>query len=210
MIDLTDISYDDLPLGLLSGTKLPPSRSYLDLNIAASFHGDLKTTPLATTPPKNQSVTVPLPTFVKPLPDSLAQDDIQYLWMKGALSIPDLAFRKELAQCYVDHVHCSLPLVALDDLLQIMGKDDEKLEKMSLIVFQAIMFAGIAFVDLISLQLAGFATRREARKSFYQKVRVSIDRYYTTSRTGADSILSFYTSLMLNAIISHLFSHSFL
>jgi hypothetical protein len=36
------------------------------------------------------------------------------------------------------------------------------------------MFAGATFVDLDEIQAAGFATRRVARKAFYDRARVSL------------------------------------
>jgi len=40
------------------------------------------------------------------------------------------------------------------------------------LVFQAIMFSGVASVDKKYLEAAGYATRREARRDFFQKTRV--------------------------------------
>ena len=43
---------------------------------------------------------------------------------------------------------------------------------MSLVLWQAIMFAGTAFVDIIHLELEGFTTHKGARRAYYEKVRV--------------------------------------
>lgn len=65
-----------------------------------------------------------------------------------------------------------MPTIDLEDFLgAIDGR--EGCSKISLAVFQAVMFAGTSYVDLELLQQAGYATRRAARSDFYQKVKVS-------------------------------------
>ena len=65
-----------------------------------------------------------------------------------------------------------MPIVDLED---IMGAIDgnEAAPKISLIVFQAILFSATAFVDLPNFQEAGYENRRAARADYYQKVKVS-------------------------------------
>lgn len=66
-----------------------------------------------------------------------------------------------------------MPIVDLEDLFNAVdGKSDAP--QMSLTLFQAIMFAGTAFVDLELLQDMGYESRRAARGDFYQKVKVSV------------------------------------
>ena len=67
-----------------------------------------------------------------------------------------------------------MPIVDLEDIL---GAIDGKKEapKISLTLFQAIMFAGTAFVDLQLLLNAGYSDRRSARGDYFQKVKVLYD-----------------------------------
>lgn len=116
----------------------------------------------------------PLPPYMKPLPPRMTADDIQYLWRKGALSIPDTIFRNALLQAYIEFVHPYMPLIELHDFLRIVDKNDGENGKISLVLFQAVMFAGTAFVDMAFLEAAGYTTRKSARKAFYQKARVSL------------------------------------
>jgi hypothetical protein len=152
-----------------------PQRPIINMINTVSIHGDLTSTPLddSTIKTEPQSTSIPLPAFVKELPRSMRPDDVQYLWTKGAFSIPDVAFRNKLIQGFVDHVYPSLPLIHLHRFLRTISKENHTNEKISLVLFQAILFAGTAFVDLAYLKAAGYSTRREARKAFYQKVRVS-------------------------------------
>lgn len=65
-----------------------------------------------------------------------------------------------------------MPIVDLEEFVKaIDGKDGAP--QISLIVFQAIMFAGAAYVELPYLQEAGYENRRAARGDFYQKIKVS-------------------------------------
>jgi hypothetical protein len=130
----------------------------------------------APSPPKNQTKSL-LPAFIKPLPDWLSSDDIDYLQNKGALTIPSNPLRAQLLQRFIEYVYGYMPLLDLAELLQAMeleGKDAAP--GLSLLLFQAIMFAGAAFVDTEHLRAAGYCTRREARKDLFERVKVSNKR----------------------------------
>jgi hypothetical protein len=103
----------------------------------------------------------------------MTADDIQYLFKKVALSIPDTNFRNALLQAYIEYVHPYMPLIELHDFLRIVDQNDGENGKISLVLFQAVMFAGTAFVDKALLDAAGFTSRKAARKVFYMKARVS-------------------------------------
>lgn len=114
-----------------------------------------------------------LPLFIKPLPAKIGPDEIAYLAKKGALTLPKSTLRSEMLRAYVEFVHPYMPLLDLHDFLMVIDRPDGSLGKVSLILFQAVMFAGSAFVDMHHLQAAGYVTRKEARKDFFQKTRVS-------------------------------------
>jgi len=114
-----------------------------------------------------------LPRFIKPLPAKIGPDEIAYLEKKGALTVPKGNLRGEMLRAYVEFVHPYMPLLDLHDFLTMVDKRDGSKGKVSLILFQAVMFAGSAFVDMEHLRTAGYATRKDARKDFFQKTRVS-------------------------------------
>lgn len=121
--------------------------------------------------PKNRAIT-PLPCYIKPLPAKITTDDIEYLEKKGALSIPGFVLRNELLRAYVEYVHGYMPLLDLGEFLEALEKNDGLGKRISLLLFQAVMFAGTAFVDMTHLRHAGYTTRKEARKAFFLKARV--------------------------------------
>jgi hypothetical protein len=110
--------------------------------------------------------------FLKALPSRVAAEDVEYLRSKGALAIPETPLRNELLRAYVKWVYSSLPVLDLHSFLEAVATNDAD-ANISLLLFQAVMFAGTAFVDVRHLKAAGFKTRREARKAFFNNARVS-------------------------------------
>lgn len=118
-----------------------------------------------------------LPLFIKPLPSKIGPDEVAYLEKKGALTVPTGTLRSEMLRAYIEFVHPYMPLLELRDFLMTIDQADGSLGKVSLILFQAVMFAGSAFINMNYLRAAGYATRKEARKDFFQKTRVSYDSH---------------------------------
>lgn len=115
---------------------------------------------------------VGLPAYIKPLPASITEEDIDYLDRKGALTVPDIQFRNILLRNFVEFVYGPLPVVDLRELLDIIEQGDGQNGQISLLLFQAVMFAGAASVDMEYIKAAGYQTRRAARLALFQKVRV--------------------------------------
>ena len=113
-----------------------------------------------------------LPPYLKPLPPHLGCEEIRYLADKGALSVPSDMLRNQLLGAYIDFVNPFMPLLSLHDFLWAIDNAECGRKFPSLIVFQAVMFAGSAFVDINYLRDAGYVTRRQAQKDLFQKTRV--------------------------------------
>lgn len=122
-----------------------------------------------------------LPDYIRGLPARLQKDDIDYLTVKGALTIPDVTLRNELLKAYIHYVHTYMPLLDLEEFLQTIVQNDG-IHRISLLLFQAVMFAGMAFVDMKHLQAAGYQTRKAARKIFFQRARLLYDFDYEVDR----------------------------
>lgn len=125
-----------------------------------------------------------LPRYIKPLPAKIGPEEIAYLERKGALTVPKGTLRSEMLRAYIEFVHPYMPLLDLHDFLTMVDKPDGSNGKVSLILFQAVMFAGSAFIDMQYLRTAGYATRKEARKDFFQKTRVSAGPFTRSSCFG--------------------------
>ncbi|TDZ31244.1 Cutinase transcription factor 1 beta [Colletotrichum spinosum] len=123
-----------------------------------------------------------LPAFVKPLPAKIAPEDVNYLHTKGALTLPALPLQNALLQAYVEYVHPYMPLLELYDFLAAINAYDGLNGQISLFLYQAVMFAATAFVDMKALREAGYPTRKAARKAFFQKTRLLYDFDYESDR----------------------------
>jgi hypothetical protein len=64
-----------------------------------------------------------------------------------------------------------MPLLDLKDFLDPIEKDDGS-SPVSLLLFQAVMFAASAYIDMRFLHAQGFDNRKAARKLFFQRARV--------------------------------------
>jgi hypothetical protein len=112
------------------------------------------------------------PEYIQEIPSRLAAEDINYLQAKGALSIPGKRLRDALLLSFALYVHPTLPVLDLHSLLRIVDKSSKRVGQVSLLVFQAVMFAASSHIDMKYLQEVGFQTRREAKANFYERVRV--------------------------------------
>ncbi|PGH18721.1 hypothetical protein AJ80_04374 [Polytolypa hystricis UAMH7299] len=123
------------------------------------------------------------PNYIRPLPAKFLDDDIDYLEAKGALTIPDFELRKELIRSFAHYVYPFMPLLDLDEFVGTIARNDSG-HQLSLLLFQAVMFAGVAFVPMKYLSAVGFETRKDARKVFFQRARLLYDFDYESDRIG--------------------------
>lgn len=124
-----------------------------------------------------------LPGYIKPLPARLGLDEIMFLERKGALTIPPVPLRNALLESFAEFVYPYMPLLNLHDLIEQIDHNGSS-QMVSLLLFQAIMFAGVATVDMRYLSAAGYTTRRDARRKFFQKTRCLYDLDYEVDRVS--------------------------
>lgn len=115
-----------------------------------------------------------LPGFLKPVSSRLGDEEREYLQKKGALLIPDPPVRDSLCRAFMEFVYPCSPILDVSDFFTKMNRGDASLGRVSLLVFQAVMFAGAAHVPMEDLERAGYRSRREARLHLYNKVRVRV------------------------------------
>ncbi|KAJ5951705.1 uncharacterized protein N7479_010118 [Penicillium vulpinum] len=111
------------------------------------------------------------PRFLKPLPARISPEDLEFLRFRGALSLPESGLRDELLRCYIQWVHSFMPVLNLQEFLRCVAENDPE-GNVSILLFQAVMFVGTAFVDLKHLQDAGYSTRKSARNAFFTRLRL--------------------------------------
>ncbi|KAH8700867.1 fungal-specific transcription factor domain-containing protein [Talaromyces proteolyticus] len=123
-----------------------------------------------------------LPSYIKPLPPHLDHEDIRYLTEKGALSIPSPALFNSILEGYVQYIHPFMPVLDLPKFLGVTRGTNALGGKISLLLFQAVMFAGSAYVGIKPLRMMGFLTRKAARKALFKRVRLLYDQDYEQDR----------------------------
>ena len=138
----------------------------------APILGDIRTAQFLNTL-EEPDLLAQLPAFIKPLPSKIAPEDVEYLYKKGALTLPPLELQMALIRAFVEYVHPYLPLLELHSFLDTVASKDGLNGQVSLFLYQAVMFSATAYVEGKYLREAGYTSRRAARKSFFQKTRVS-------------------------------------
>jgi hypothetical protein len=122
-----------------------------------------------------------LPPFIRPVGQNIMAEDLSYLERRGAFNIPEIGLRNELLRCYVQYVHPNLPLLDLQDFLAAIHNNDPS-DQLSLLLFQAVMFAGTGFIDMRYLVAQGYDTRKAARRAFFLKCKALYDLDYELDR----------------------------
>ncbi|TQV91060.1 C6 transcription factor (Ctf1B) [Cordyceps javanica] len=123
-----------------------------------------------------------LPPFLRPLPSKITPEDVSYLQMKGALTLPAIPLQNALLQAYVEYIHPFMPLMDLHPFLSIVNNRNGFNGQMSLLLYHAVLFAATASVDMRRLREAGYTSRKAARKAFFQKTRLLYDFDYESDR----------------------------
>ncbi|KAL3488249.1 fungal-specific transcription factor domain-containing protein [Aspergillus germanicus] len=123
-----------------------------------------------------------LPAYIQPLPLEWPLEDVAFLKLKGALSCPPTEFRDALINAYVSWVHAFCPVIDLQEFFAQVLHTDGSCGRVSLLVLQAVMFAGTAFVPFEYIAGAGYATRHDARDDFFGRVKLLYDFKYETDR----------------------------
>ncbi|KAI1620065.1 hypothetical protein EDD37DRAFT_613324 [Exophiala viscosa] len=107
------------------------------------------------------------------LGEQMLVNDLDYLIRRKALSLPCSHIRDELFANFLRYVYPLTPFLDIDDFYT-RNMDGESMRPVdgSLLLTQAILYAGSQFTDLSTFQELGFDTRREACQHFRENVRV--------------------------------------
>lgn len=113
-----------------------------------------------------------LPPYITPLPTRLDKTALQFLSSNGALSVPSAEFRHVCASRYLELLHPLFPLLDLHNLLTITQRGNDECGTISLLLFNAVMCAALAFVENDHVIRAGYPSKRAARMSFFIRAKV--------------------------------------
>ncbi|KAF7563252.1 hypothetical protein G7046_g887 [Stylonectria norvegica] len=109
---------------------------------------------------------------------NIPPQDVNFLELQGCLRVPTRALLDEFLQQYFLHVHPLLPLLNEGDFWDIYCHNTSTgmpTERMSLFVFQAVLFASCNFVSRTTIKALGYPSIRAARASFYRRAKLLYD-----------------------------------
>ncbi|KAK4499608.1 hypothetical protein PRZ48_010126 [Zasmidium cellare] len=112
-----------------------------------------------------------LPAFITPLSSQLPSEDFEYLDRKGAFTIPDPDLRVEILRAYLFSVHPFMPVLDYRGFITAI-LNDQPGNRVSLLLFQAVMFAGLHSLQQPILHRLGFELAKQARVVFFNRVRL--------------------------------------
>ncbi|KAL2828848.1 fungal-specific transcription factor domain-containing protein [Aspergillus pseudoustus] len=128
----------------------------------------------------------------------LSPADVRYLDSKGCFRVPATPYLEDYLHEYFLHVHPCMPVVDEAEFwssYEKEGRSDDT--KVSLLLFQAMLFAASAFVPSSSIRASGFLDSHEARETLHRRaallLQLAADTDHTTMAQAA-LLLSFQSS----------------
>ncbi|CAG9977395.1 unnamed protein product [Clonostachys byssicola] len=107
---------------------------------------------------------------------TISSQDVNFLDAQGCLRVPAKALSDDFLSAYCLHVHPLMPLLNEGDIWATYLQDQGDSQGcLSLLVFQAILFASCNFVSLTTIHALGYSSAREARASFYRRAKLLHD-----------------------------------
>jgi hypothetical protein len=134
-----------------------------------------------------------LPDYIKPFPSSIEAEDIQYLKMKGVLTLPHPDLRDACLRCYFQNVQPLYPVVDPLKIVSLLDGTNECNEKLSLLLLYALIFVGGTWIDVRLVRKLGFLSRKAFRKSIHRKMRLLYDADYENDRICLIQIFVLWT-----------------
>lgn len=110
------------------------------------------------------------PQYLRPLPANIFPADYQYLKSKGALTIPGAPLRDALLHSFTFFVYPFLPAIDIGQVIARIQRNTGN--RISLLLFQAIMHSAIPFVDTAILHNHGYKSKRQASQVFFRRVEL--------------------------------------
>ncbi|EAW24604.1 Zn(II)2Cys6 transcription factor [Aspergillus fischeri NRRL 181] len=121
-------------------------------------------------------------------PQHLDEADITYLKAKGAFTPPSEKTLDDLVAVYLSRFH---PLYSIVNKVELEKVHKE--HKLPWILLHAVCFIGATFCEPYILHSAGFLSRSDARRHFYQKAKLLFDASYE-----ANKIILLQVAIMLS------------
>lgn len=115
-----------------------------------------------------------LPPFIQP-PKALSRSYKTFLASEGALQLPNDSLQYELLKSYIEFSYPRMPAIDLDALCDAIERGDGSGGHISLVLYQAILFAGAAHISPRIVEDNGWSSKMALRRELYRRVEVSTD-----------------------------------
>lgn len=119
---------------------------------------------------------ISLPKNVIESPERLATNNLATMAAKRAFTLPPRDTQYALLKSYAQNVHPDIPLLDLGDLLDAAVLRYHG-RQTSLLLLQAVMFAGAIFVDPVHLHLIGYASKAAAVRDLFGRAKILYENY---------------------------------
>lgn len=123
----------------------------------------------------------------------LSPADCDELEQCGGLVIPPAGLRDHSIRGFAEFVYPQMPIVNVQGI--VAAVDGAGGEPISLLLFQAIMFAGVSYVPLETLQEYGYSSHTVARRDLYRRVEACFNA--TAHARLADPVVLIQSALLL-------------
>jgi hypothetical protein len=124
---------------------------------------------------QSPALVEPLPAFITPLSSSrISAIDLDFLRLKGALTIPEPDLQLEIIRGYLFSVHPFMPMLDYRTFIRAVTQNREDC-RISLLLFQAVMFAGLHSLQLPTIRRLGFESAKQAREVFFDRAKYLYD-----------------------------------
>ncbi|KAJ6007890.1 hypothetical protein N7540_011866 [Penicillium herquei] len=117
--------------------------------------------------------------------EKMSKQDTEFLSSKGCLHVPAAPFLNEFIKQYFLHIQPCTPIVdesIIWDLYHELS-GSRSAPGLSLLLFQAMLFASSPYISLETAQSCGFENKRDAWNSFYQRTKQTL--YHFQNSQGA-------------------------
>lgn len=104
----------------------------------------------------------------------LSETDFEYLYFKGAFTWPGDELRQVLFEAYMTVVHPNMPVLRIQQIIEVFLSNDGPGENFSLFLGQAMMAAASTAVMVEKTEALGFPSRQSMIEHFFQKARVCL------------------------------------
>ncbi|KAK6820949.1 fungal specific transcription factor domain-containing protein [Apiospora arundinis] len=130
---------------------------------------------------------------------NLLPQDVNYLESQGCLRVPTPEILDEFVRQYFLHVHPLMPVINEGDFWEMYGQFGfgGSGERMSLLVFQSMLFVACNFVSKEKVKSLGFPSTRVARATLYRRCKLLYDFesessmiYLSPNGYNADSVVA--------------------